>query len=83
MRFPDINTLSTVASIGGGPIGGGWAAHFLAQGLNVRAYIHDPNEERQFRQIIDTAWPCLTSLGLAATASINRLYITNSLEEAG
>lgn len=82
MTLPDISSLSTVTSIGGGPIGGGWAAHFLARGFDVRAYLHDPAEEPAFREIIETAWPCLIELGLADTASLERLYITSNLEDA-
>jgi carnitine 3-dehydrogenase len=82
MTLPKIKALSTVTSLGGGPIGGGWAAYFLAQGYNVRAYLYDPAEELAFREIIDTAWPCLTELGLAETASLERLYITSNLEDA-
>ncbi len=82
MIFPDIKNLSTITSIGGGPIGGGWAAHFLARGYNVRAYLHDPSEEKAFREIIETAWPCLQELGLAKGASLSRLYITSSLLDA-
>ena len=37
MALPDISSLSTIASIGGGPIGGGWTAHFLSRGYDVRA----------------------------------------------
>jgi len=38
--------------------------------------------EPAFREIIETAWPCLTELGLADTASLERLYITSNLEDA-
>ena len=82
MALPDIFSVSTIASIGGGPIGGGWAAHFLARGYDVRAYLHDPAEESAFREIIETAWPCLIELGLADTASLDRLHITSNLEDA-
>ena len=82
MALPDISSLSTIASIGGGPIGGGWAAHFLACGFDVRAYLHDPAEETAFREIVETAWPCLIELGLASTASLERLFITSNLEDA-
>jgi len=30
-----------VTCIGAGPIGGGWADHFLAQGYQVTSYLHD------------------------------------------
>ena len=58
-----------VTSIGAGPIGAGWAAHFLARGYQVTAYIHHRDEENQFMSVVNTAWPCLVDLGLADGAS--------------
>ena len=72
----------TIASIGGGPIGGGWTAHFLARGFDVVSYIHDPSEEITFHQIVTTAWKSLRSLGLAEGASLDRLAVTSSLSTA-
>ena len=40
MNLIEMNSVKTVCSIGGGPIGAGWAAFFLAQGLSVKAYLH-------------------------------------------
>ena len=75
-------SVTRIASIGGGPIGGGWTAHFLARGYDVTSYLHDPAEAPAFRAILDTAWASLTDLGLAPGASIDRLRIVHSLEEA-
>lgn len=77
-----IETVSHIASIGGGPIGGGWSAHFLAQGYNVTAYLHDPAEKIAFCRMIDTAWACLEQIGLAEGASRDRLRITSDLARA-
>jgi len=74
--------VTRVTSIGGGPIGGGWAAHFLARGYDVTLYLHDPKELPAFKAILDTAWVSLTSLGLAPGASLDRLRIVHDLEEA-
>lgn len=74
--------VTRVTSIGGGPIGGGWAAHFLARGYDVTLYLHDPKELPAFKAILDTAWVSLTSLGLAPGASLGRLRIVHDLEEA-
>ncbi|WP_394689521.1 3-hydroxyacyl-CoA dehydrogenase NAD-binding domain-containing protein [Hoeflea sp.] len=74
--------VTRVTSIGGGPIGGGWAAHFLARGYDVTLYLHDPRELPAFKVILDTAWVSLTSLGLAPGASLDRLRIVHDLEEA-
>jgi len=79
---PDPKHVRVVTSIGAGPIGGGWAAFFLARGYQVRAYLHSMKEEKAFRSILDTAWPCLVDLGLAEGASLSNLTITNNLEDA-
>ena len=70
-----------VATIGGGPIGGGWAAHFAARGYDVSAYLHDSAEEDRFRGIVETAWISLTELGLAEGASLDRIGVTTDLAE--
>lgn len=71
-----------VMSIGAGPIGAGWAAHFLARGYQVTAYIHHRDEENQFMSVVNTAWPCLVDLGLADGASLDRLTVTDDLNVA-
>ena len=71
-----------IASIGGGPIGGGWTAHFLARGFDVCSYLHDASEERSFRCVVETAWRSLEALGLRERASLERLRITFDLAEA-
>lgn len=74
--------VSVVASLGAGPIGGGWAAHFLARGYDVVNYIHDPSEEAALRMFIETAWVNLEELGLQPGASLDRLTVTSDLEAA-
>ncbi len=80
--YPDPNTVTRVTSIGAGPIGGGWTAHFLARGYDVTAYLHEEAEKAAFRSILDTAWTSLTDLGLAEGASLDRLRIVTDLEDA-
>jgi len=82
MKYPDPTSITRVASIGGGPIGGGWAAHFLARGYDVTSYLHDPAEVEAFRTILDTAWISLTALGLAPGASLDRLRVVHDLDAA-
>jgi carnitine 3-dehydrogenase len=82
MSRPLPKDVRRVTSIGGGPIGAGWAAHFLARGYDVAGYIHSNSEEATYRKILDTAWINLTELGLAAGASRDRLHLTANLEEA-
>ena len=80
--YPDPSSVRRVTSIGAGPIGGGWSAHFLARGYDVAAYLHDTAETPAFLSIIDTAWGSLTDLGLAPGASRDRLWIVTDLPEA-
>ncbi len=82
MTRPTPGQVRTVTTIGAGPIGAGWAAHFLARGYDVMAYIHDPSEEAAFRKILDTGWVSLEGLGLAEGASRDRLTLTSDLAEA-
>lgn len=80
--YPDPASVTRIASLGGGPIGGGWAAHFLARGYDVTAYLHDPSEQEAFHLIVQTGWKCLTELGLAPGAALERLRVVTDLEEA-
>ena len=80
--YPAVEGVKRVASIGAGPIGGGWAAHFLARGLDVTSYIHSEDELPAFKAILDTAWISLTALGLAEGASLDRLTVVTDMEEA-
>ena len=41
------------AIIGGGVIGGGWAARFLLMGWDVRVFDPDPEAERKIGEVLD------------------------------
>ena len=71
-----------IACIGGGTIGAGWAAHFLARGHDVAIWDPAPDIEERAQQIISIAWPSLTKLGLAQGADRSRLQFAGSLAEA-
>ena len=76
------DAVKQVALVGTGIIGAAWAAHFLAQGLDVTATDPDPDAEKQLRKAVDSAWPSLVQLGLAKDASRERLSFTPSIERA-
>ena len=80
--YPDPSSVTRVASLGAGPIGAGWTAHFLARGYDVTAYIHDPAERDALMAVVETGWRSLTDLGLAEGASLDRLTVTSDLAEA-
>ncbi|WP_255612083.1 carnitine 3-dehydrogenase [Ruegeria sp. SCSIO 43209] len=52
----------TAAIIGGGVIGGGWAARFLLNGWDVRVYDPDPEAERKIGEVLDNARRSLPGL---------------------
>ena len=64
------NDVKTIGSIGAGPIGAGWVAYFLSQGLSVKAYLHNESEENNFYSMLRTAW-----------VSLKKLYNVKKLEE--
>jgi len=53
--------------IGGGVIGGSWAALFLAQGMSVCIHDPAPDIESRVRAQLDTALPDLEALGAVST----------------
>ena len=82
MGYSDPSSVTRVASLGAGPIGGGWTAHFLARGYDVTAYTHDASEHDALMAVIETGWVSLTELGLGPGASLDRLTVTSDLDEA-
>jgi carnitine 3-dehydrogenase len=74
--------VTRIGLVGTGVIGGGWALHFLARGLDVLAYDAHPDAERRFKHMRDYAWPSLEKLGLAPSASPDRIRFAARLEEA-
>jgi len=82
MSYFDPKSVTDITTLGAGPIGGGWAAFFLARGYKVTAYLHTLDERSAFEDVLNTAWESLQSLGLADGASLNNLVLTNDLQEA-
>ncbi|MCS3765635.1 MULTISPECIES: 3-hydroxyacyl-CoA dehydrogenase NAD-binding domain-containing protein [Bradyrhizobium] len=78
----DPHSVKSVACIGTGTIGGGWAAYFLSRGLDVRAFDPAPQQRARLRANIEAVWPRLSQLDLAPNASLDRLLIYDTIEEA-
>lgn len=76
---PDVRT---VACIGAGVIGGGWAAFFLARGFDVVVWDPAPDAEARVRRTVDAAWPALTELGLHPDADRARLRTADTPADA-
>jgi carnitine 3-dehydrogenase len=72
--------INTLALLGSGVIGSGWAARALAKGLDVVAWDPGPGAEAALRQRVANAWPALQRAGLAEGASLARLRFADSIE---
>jgi len=72
----------TVAIVGAGVIGAGWAAHFLRMGLDVTAWDPAPGAADRLARFVAAAWPALERLGLRDGASPDRLAFAGSLAGA-
>ncbi len=72
------------AVVGAGVIGGGWAALFLARGLEVVVSDPAPGAEDATRRLVAGAWPALRSLGVADEEDVpwDRLRFAASPEAA-
>ena len=82
MSLVDISSVKTVCSIGGGPIGAGWAAFFLSKGFLVKAYIHSEKEKEEFLSMIDTAWISLEKLNEIGDINPHSVQINTDLDNA-
>ena len=72
----------TAAIIGGGVIGGGWAARFVLNGWNVRVFDPDPQAERKIGEVLANARRSLPGLTDVALPDEGQLSFHGSIAEA-
>ncbi|EBA16693.1 3-hydroxybutyryl-CoA dehydrogenase [Roseobacter sp. SK209-2-6] len=72
----------TAAIIGGGVIGGGWAARFLLNGWNVRVFDPDPQAERKISEVLGNARRALPGLGNVTLPVEGQLTFHATIAEA-
>ena len=72
----------TVGLLGGGVIGGGWAARFLLNGSDVRLFDPDPDAPRKVGEVLGNARRALRRLTLAPLPREGTLTFVASAEEA-
>ncbi|SEW25532.1 carnitine 3-dehydrogenase [Cognatiyoonia koreensis] len=70
------------AIIGGGVIGGGWAARFLLMGWDVRVFDPDPEAARKIGEVLDNARRSLPGLSDVALPDEGTLTFHDDLAEA-
>ena len=72
----------TAAIIGGGVIGGGWAARFLLNGWDVRISDPDPEAKRKINEVLENARRSLPGLSDVALPAEGKLVFSGSIAEA-
>ncbi len=73
--------IKTVGIVGTGVIGAGWAARFLARGVDIIATDPSPGAEAAMRETIELAFPAMQKLSLAPFGERGTFSFTTSLEE--
>jgi carnitine 3-dehydrogenase len=74
--------VQTVGLLGAGVIGGGWAARFVLNGVDVRIFDPDPEAPRRVGQILDNARRAFTRLTLAPLPREGSVTFVGTAEEA-
>ncbi|MEP2642719.1 carnitine 3-dehydrogenase [Roseobacter sp.] len=74
--------MSTAAIIGGGVIGGGWAARFLLNGWDVRVFDPDPEAARKIDAVLANARRSLPGLLDVALPDEGRLTYHDTIAQA-
>ncbi len=70
------------AIIGGGVIGGGWAARFLLNGWNVSVFDPDPQAERKIGEVLANARAALPALSDIPMSAEGKLSFAQTITEA-
>jgi len=74
--------LRTVGLLGGGVIGGGWAARFILNGIDVKIYDVDPQAERKIGEVMANARRAYAKLTLAPLPKEGKITFVATPEEA-
>ena len=74
--------MNTACIIGGGVIGGGWAARFLLMGWNVRVFDPDPEARRKISEVLANARRSLPGLSDVALPEEGALTFHSTIADA-
>lgn len=72
----------TVGLLGGGVIGGGWAARFVLNGIDVKIFDVDPQAQRKIGEVMDNARRAYAKLTLAPLPKEGSISFVKTPEEA-
>src|SRR5437868_8528831 len=73
---------TAVGLLGGGVIGGGWAARFVLNGIDVRMFDPDPDAPRKIGEIVDNARHAFGRLTLVPLPPEGTLTFVANAEDA-
>ncbi|MFF0458596.1 3-hydroxyacyl-CoA dehydrogenase NAD-binding domain-containing protein [Nocardia africana] len=73
---------STVGLLGGGVIGGGWAARFVLNGIDVQLYDPAPHAIDRVQDIVTSARRAYQRLTMASLPGEGKLTLVNSVADA-
>jgi len=73
---------STIGLLGGGVIGGGWAARFLLNGIDVRIHDPDPRAPERLEEMLGNARRAYARLTMVALPAEGALTYARTPEEA-
>jgi carnitine 3-dehydrogenase len=85
-KFRDLASVRTIAVIGAGAIGSGWATYFLAKGFDVVVADPSPDAEARSRAYVAHAWPDMLAIGYTEAGSVPEArlrYVRSPAEAAG
>jgi carnitine 3-dehydrogenase len=82
MAEPATGRPRAVGLLGGGVIGGGWAARFVLNGVDVRLFDPDPEASRRVGEMLDNARRAYRKLTLAPLPAEGTLTLAATPEEA-
>lgn len=76
------NTITKAALIGGGVIGGGWAARLIENGIDVAVYDPDPEAERKLNAVLAGADRAYAKLTMAPRVTKGAVTFCGTIAEA-
>ena len=74
--------LKTIGLLGGGVIGGGWAARFVLNGYDVKIYDVDPQAKRKIGEVMANARRAYAKLTLAPLPIEGKITFVETPEDA-
>ncbi|MGI9402369.1 MAG: carnitine 3-dehydrogenase [Rhizobiaceae bacterium] len=74
--------ISTVAIIGAGVIGAGWAARLIENSVNVNVYDPSPNAQKRLDTVLENAERAYAKLTMASRPAKGQVTLSDSIGEA-